>query len=656
MNKVKYLIFGLVVFWNLGLHGQSRSFDPTGGSFSDGFGNGQDTIVRGQDEFVETPDTFGIFYYYAYNPNFEYNFSDSLLNGHFHQYDPVRQRDYDHMHLGIVGSAHQPMLYTPRERQGFDIGWHQFDLYLTPARRLPFYRIEKAYTNISYTQGSEQADAMFSTQFSRNFANGVNFSIDYRRISQLGQQSQYPNQNTRTTALAGGVSYENRNGRYKGYLAYGTNTIQHKDNGGILNEPQEEGDFSSPQAADVFSPTGETRHAHRQWSYNHHYRFGGDRDSTLRFRRAYTLSHEFNYDNSKYKTWVDDPDGRDSSFFNWFPALDVDDRGSRVYVEHRAYRNSFKISTFQQRNINENQVKQQRDLLEVGLTHTLHRINQEPTDTTINNLFLTGQFNFSPNDRLRIETQGHFGLWDNAGDYRAYGAFYFDFKKLGTLQLEATNQLYKPNLIQHRFYLTQRQIWDNDFERTLETNLQATYSLPQWDLKIKGAYHLLNNFIYFDTSGIARQTGIPVSVLQLSIQKDFKLGPIYLDNVATLQSISEPTLRLPEFFSKHSLYYSGKWFKVLLVRLGTDMRLNSSYYAPYYNPLIGQFQVQESQFVKLYPALDAYFSLRVDKFRAFFKWENYSSLFINDRLYYQTAYYGFPSAGFRIGIKWRFIN
>ncbi|MEN0002959.1 MAG: putative porin [Bacteroidota bacterium] len=637
------------------LFGQSRNFPGQAGGFSGGF-DGQDTLVRGQDEFIETLDTFGIFYFYPDNPNLEYSFDDSLLNNYFQQYDPARKRDHDYMHLGIVGSAHHPMFYEPTQRQGFEVGWDQFDLYLTPANRMPFYRIEKAYTNLSYTQGSEQPDALFSAQFSRNFANGVNFAFDYKRISQLGEQFQYPNQNTRTTALTSGLSYESPNGRYKGYFTYAANTIQHKDNGGILVEPTEDGDFSSPQAAEVFLRTAETRHAHREWSYHQYYRFGGERDSLQGFKRAYTLHHEFNYNNSKYNFWIENPPLLDTAFFSRFPHLDLDDRGTRVFVEHRAYRNSFKITTFRQRSLNENRVKQQRDLIEVGLVHTLHRLNQEPVDSTLNNLFLTGKFNFSPNDRLRIETEGHFGLWDNAGDYRASGTFFFDFKKFGSLKAQVINQLYKPTLIEHRYYLTQRQLWDNDFDRTLETNLQVTYSLPSINMEVMGGYHLINNFIYFDTLGFSRQLGVPVSVLQLSLKQDFKLGPMHLDNVVTVQEISENELRLPAFFSKHSLYYAGKWFKVLNVQLGFDLRLNGTYNAMYYNPAIGQFHLQEDRAVEFYPALDTYLSLQVNKFRAFFKWENLTDAFIGDRLYYQTAYYGFPGGGLRIGIRWRFIN
>ena len=134
------------------------------------------------------------------------------------------------------------------------------------------------------------------------------------------------------------------------------------------------------------------------------------------------------------------------------------------------------------------------------------------------------------------------------------------------------------------------------------------------------------------------------------------MGSFHLDNTVALQQATEDFVRLPDIYSKHSLYYAGKWFKVLDVRVGVDLRFNNSFYAPYYNPVTGQFQLQDRREVEFYPAADAFFSMRVTKFRAFFKWENATAALITDQLFYQTAYYAFPSAVFRLGIKWRFLN
>ncbi len=628
----------------------SSRTNPTGNA------QGNTSVFAGQEDFDDR-DTFGVFSFLVDNPNQETPFSDSLLGNYFRQYDPARKRDLDLGHLGNLGSAHQPVFFQTILRNGFDVGLHQYDVYMTRAADLPFYRLEKAYTNVGYTQGSEQSDGYFTAQFSRNFADGLNFSIDYNNISQIGRQDQYPNQNTRNTALATGLWLHGKGGRYDGFLTFASNTIEQEDNGGLLQEPARGTTFESPSTATVFLEDGQTRHAHREWQYRHYYRFGGEADSTGRQRRAFTLSHQVNFLNSKYK-FTDAYAVEDDSFYNWFPQFKTDERGARFFLSHTAVENRFTISTSKLRDGKKaNVAREQRDLLEAGLTHIYHRVLQEGApDTVLNNLMLNGRWLIQPGQRLRFEAYGHLNLWDNGGDYRVGGELALDFGKVGALKIQAYNQLYSANLLQYRYFLTQKQLWENGFKQTLETNLRATYSLPAIQLEIGGGYSLLNQFIYYDAFGIPQQTALPVSVLQLVIRKNFKLWRFHLDNTVALQKATEDVIRLPEVLGKHSLYYAGTWFKVLDVQLGADLRWNTDYYANYYNPFTGQFHLQNQQETRLYPALDAFFSMRVRSFRAFLKWENLGSVLVPDRLYYQTAYYAFPDAAIRWGIKWRLVN
>jgi hypothetical protein len=194
-------------------------------------------------------------------------------------------------------------------------------------------------------------------------------------------------------------------------------------------------------------------------------------------------------------------------------------------------------------------------------------------DSTLNNLFLTGRYRLNPSERLLIDLRGHLGLLANAGDYRVSGDLFFDLKKLGQLEARGVSQLYSPTLMQHRMYLSERQLYRNNFDKTLSTTLQGKYILPGIQFSAEVRYHLLNNFIYFGTDGLPQQTGVPISIGQLILEKNFNLfWNLHFDNLFALQQSSEEVLRLPTFFGKHSFYYAGKWFRVLDVKLGVDLR------------------------------------------------------------------------------------
>lgn len=668
MLAFKHWVF-LFCFLLSGLTAAQAQRFPTSGS--GGFESGSDRSQgEFEDQLVEEPDTFGVFIFFAENPNEETAFGDTILHRHFQQYDPARQRELDWRTLGNLGSAAEPFVYQPRARQGFDVGMHQYDLYLTRAEDLPFYRLERAFTKLEYMQGSEQADGYMKARFSRNFANGLNFSLYYDKISQIGRTDQFTNQNSRNTTFGGGMWFHSNNDRYDGFLSIIANTIEQEDNGGLDSLPVITGEFADPTSAVVRLEDGQTRHTHREFSYKHYYRFGGRADSTGNVKRAYTLSHRIRYNRSVFKFYDEYNDG-DTLFYNQFPDLLTDSRGARVFMTHKEFSNEFTLSTFKLSQIqSENQARNQRDLLEVGLLHRYNKLEMEVTDSVVNNLFLTGRLNFRPGPALQLNTSAHLGILNNVGDYRLNGELFVDLKKVGSLKVEATSQLYRPTVLQQRFFISRQPVWDNDFNATLETNLRATYRLPWLDLEVGAGYHLINNFVYFDTAGIAQQTGIPLSITQLVIRKDFRVGNFHLDNTVALQSASESTIRLPEVFGKHSLYYTGRWFRVLDVKVGIDARYNTPYQPHYYNPFTGQFQLQDRQEVAFYPIIDAFFSMRVTRFRAFIKYENATSQFINDKLadgtserdvlksrsYFQTANYLYPDAAIRFGISWRLLD
>jgi Putative porin len=641
----------------------SQSGRPLPGQGTGGLGGGSrssgsnSSTGSGTQQQVQLPDTFGLFALYADAPLEETAFSDSLLRN-FQQYDPTRRQVFDDRHLGILGSAHQPIVYQPWLRNGFSVGLRQYERYQINGRTMPYFRLQRPHTLLSYVQGSEQEDGYLTARFSRNFSDGINFVVDYSRISQIGTVDQYPNQQNRITAIATGLRRISKNGRYDSFLSFAANTTEHKDNGGIRIPPANATEFATPSSATVFLADARTRYAQRELMYTQYYRVGGGSDSTGSVRRGLSLMHQFVYNNATYK-FRDAFATVDSFFYQyWYPALLPDDRGARYWIEHRLIENSFQLITYKPANnkpAKEAQVSP--DFLRLGLTHKYNDLRQEPIDSLINNLLVTGKMQLSLGNRLRLTAAGQLDLWDQAGDYRVTGELFLDLKKAGNWRFRLNNQLYLPTLLQQQHWITQVAVWqNNDFSRTLETNLGAIYSLPASKLEIGGHYHLINNYIYFDTTGLPRQFSAALSILQLSLRKDFSLGPFILSNTLAWQNSSSEVLRLPAIFGKHSLFFDSRLFKNLEIQAGVDVRYTTSYFADYYNPLTGQFNRQDRQEVGFFPNADLFFSMKVTSFRAFVKWENATAAIRPGEWLQLTAFYPFPDAALRIGIHWRMLD
>ncbi|MEZ4983557.1 MAG: putative porin [Saprospiraceae bacterium] len=423
----------------------------------------------------------------------------------------------------------------------------------------------------------------------------------------------------------------------------------------LLTLPETGGEFSSPATAEVLLADGRTRYAFRELMYTHYYRFGGRVDSTGRVGRAFTLSHQIDYDQNSYK-YYDAFAIRDTNFFNRFPALLTDDRGVRYFATHESVENSFRLSTFKLASGNFQGERRQRDFLEAGITHRHNRLYMEPTSAIVNNLMLTGKVGLRLGERMRLQADGLLCLLDQAGDFRIKGLLEVDLRKAGTFSIAMRNQLYSPTWVQNNLTLFQQTLYQTNFSKTVENSLSATYALPKRGFSATGRYHLLNNYIYFGAEGLPIQRGTPIGVWQLSAQKDFRFGKFTLANRAVLQQTEGEVLRLPALFAKHSLVYEGRWFGVLLAQLGADVRYTTAFKADYYNPVVGQFQLQDEQEVTFFPNVDVYFSMKVSTFRAFIKGENLTTLFQPDERLFLSSLYPWPAAAIRWGVSWKMLD
>lgn len=621
--------------------GGSGSFDPT---------NDRRGGVTEQRQIG--PDTFGLYYFTVDNPNEETQFADTLLN-EFQQYDPTRTRDIDYAHQGILGSAAYPLAYTGRDRRGFDLGWHAYDLYRVTGENLRFYRLQRPSTKIDYVIGSEQEDGYIRSRFTRNFADGLNFVLNFNRFAQLGQQDQYPRQNLRTTNFATG--FQLRRKRYQGFASFSANTFQQQHNGGVRELPVIDEEIDEPGSALVFLNEASSRLAHRELMLTQYLRYGGTTDSLGKRRRAFTIAHQLRWENSTYRTSAP-LQAADTFFYQRFPALLVDFRGARSFVQHRSLDNTFSLSTFRLSAADDGGPRTQRDRIELGITHRYNRVSQEPVDSVINNLLLYGKIGLRPGERLRLQLEGQLALLDQVGDYRLNGLLYVDLKKAGRLEVRLRNQLYTPAYLTEQFYLTQEPIWQRQFDRTLETNLEGSYTIPGLNIELAGGYHLLTNYIYFDSTSLPQQTGELLNIVQLSAAKNFRFGRFQLHNRILLQTSPQDRIPLPRLFGKHSFFYDGTWFQVLNVRLGVDVRYTDSFQPYYYNPLSGQFQLQGRQTVTTVPATDLFFAMRVTRFRFFAKYENFHHVWAPQDFLYLSAFAPYPDGAVRLGISWQLID
>ncbi len=597
-------------------------------------------------------------YFYADNPDKTYADRDTNLYVFFHEYNPARQRTIDHATLGNMGTPYRPLTYQSPNIQGFNIGLHQFDLYKHDFRKVKFYQVNKTYTDLFYSQGALQDEFIFKAKFTRNVAKRTNLSLDYLRLAHEGQ---YFNQKSRHTALNLNGWYKSKLDRHKILFSYTLNDIQQEENGGVtVFNLFSNSLFDNRQNIPVALEQAFTTQKEHAISLTQYLSLRKTAPDSIKVpRRQFTASHQLVYRYNE-NLFTDTELAQDSSFYGDFQ---VDSRGLRHFIKGYSIENHFTLSTFKPEK--QQLVKKQKDLLTVGLSHFYHNYDQEPRDTIVNNLFLTGKWVYNFKETIQLNTIARLGLWDNAGDYRLYGTLDWKTKKLGQLKLIFLNQLYTPSLTKNRVFITQQAIWDNNFDKILETTIGAEYKLSSFDMVLSFKSHLINNYIYFNTEGYPQQEAAGLGVLHFSLYKGFNfLKRFHLQNWLTFQqATNSDIIRLPNVFSKHSLFYEGHIAKkIVLARLGIDFRFNTPYKADAYQPLFGEFYIQNDKQIPFYPLADVFLDFKVKKFRGFVKLENVLDWIFDQQTYepyYTTPYH--PNVDgvlrfdtFRMGIAWQF--
>lgn len=597
-------------------------------------------------------DSTAVFYLFARSPERIYPDGDTLPDGAFRMYDPARRPIIDWGTLGNIGASARPLFFQTDVRRGVQTGYRVFNLYYLRADDLPFYPNSRALTDLFVSQGQRQNDLMVRAKFSRTFARGVNFSLLHQNMVNIGQ---YQYQAARHMALTFGLWYPVSR-RFDSFLIAARNVSRQQENGGLANPDEITGGlFGGPITASIRLPDLQalTRHAYTDLTWINHWTPVGD--SAAR-KRTLRLTYRTDWSTARFK--FSDPGNRpglplrnDADFFDTFL---VDRRGIRHYAELRRLDNSIELATFRRKN-----PQTPSDILAMGVQHTLFKWRQEPfADTALQNLFLTGRLLIAPSAHFGLWANGSIGLLANFGEYQLHSQLRLSLGAAGELQAELISQCYPPALLAHRLGVSQRPFWQNTFEKPIENMLSATYLLPVVGLSVTAQTHQMNNYLYFDQRGLPAQTSAPLQVAQLLLRENLRWKRLRLDLTLAAQRFNRSdVVRLPEWFAKGALYHSGYLFrKRLLLEAGFDFRINSAFQADAYQPLTAQFHLQDGFIAQSYPWIDVFAAFKVQAFRFSFRYENLTTLWADDRLFFQTAYYAQPFGTIRLGVAWRFLD
>jgi hypothetical protein len=224
-----------------------------------------------------------------------------------------------------------------------------------------------------------------------------------------------------------------------------------------------------------------------------------------------------------------------------------------------------------------------------------------------------------------------------------------------------------------RKFSSNHYMWNNSFSKENETRIEGSLNIPHVGLTATVSQSILGNKIYYAGGALdpeqphiiyvkpVQATDV-VSVTGVYLREDLpiRLGAssVNLNHRVMLQwSTDQKVIPLPLASAYLSYFFEFHVVKdVLRLQIGVDGRDNTPYYAPGWNPGVGQFYNQREKQLGDYVWLDAFVNAKWKRMRILVKWEHLNDDMMGQRNFFSVLHYPMNRRVLKLGLSWNFYD
>ncbi|MGW9683972.1 putative porin [Flagellimonas sp. 2504JD1-5] len=583
-----------------------------------------------------------------------------------YRYNYVRQDDFELMPFSNIGQPYNILGRTFSENTLYpQIGAVAKHANYFEIEDINYYNVPTPMTELMFKTTLEQGqllDALLAFNFSRRF----NVSIAYKGFRSLGKYrfDQSQSGNFRTS-----FNYSNEKGNYniRGHIA--AQDIEAEENGGLLNRDQfedtETNDFTDRSRIDVRYTNANNKILGKRYYLDHELKLFRSKDTTRTRSTSLAVGHEFSYE---------------TKFYDFTQSAQNDAFGTDPFVtpiEDRArLKTMLNRGTMEFSNKTLGNIKGWASLYNYNYFFNSILITD---DGTIQNQLKGEEIavggSYSKNfGRLLLKGDINYNISGDLG-----GSFF---------NASVDYDLNENNMISGGIHVSSRMpnfnylLYQSDYRNF---NWQNTDTFDKQEIQsirfgfnskklghLQAEYSALDNYTYFQS--IATQEQIEASQetafvkpfqntetinhLRIKYFKDFKWRRWTLSNTILYQEVTqdEQVLNLPQLVTRNSLYFSKDIFKkAMFLQTGVTFKYFTSYNMNAYNPLLGEFYIQNREEFGAYPLMDVFINAKVRQTRIYLKAEHLNSIFSKPN-YYSAPNYPYRDFVIRFGLVWNFFS
>lgn len=210
--------------------------------------------------------------------------------------------------------------------------------------------------------------------------------------------------------------------------------------------------------------------------------------------------------------------------------------------------------------------------------------------------------------------------------------------------------------------------WSNDFKNEKINAIIVNATTPWVEASVQ--YSTFNDHLYFADVSSPEQIALnqqiiapaqyanTINYLSVKASKEFRFWKLALDNTLLYQKVdqSDAILNVPEFLTRNTLYYSQEMFhKSLFFQTGITFNYFTNYFANDYNPVVGEFFVQNKKEIGNFANFDFFFNARIQRTRIYLIAEHFNSS-LSGYNYYSAPNTPYRDFTIRFGVVWNFFQ
>ncbi|RKS15108.1 putative porin [Flavobacterium sp. 120] len=583
------------------------------------------------------------------------------------------QKEYSHNYLrkdifGLLPFANDGQTYNTLQYSLTDFspypefGFKAKHFNFLEANQIRYSSVATPVTELYFkttVRKGQSVDAFITLNTSEN----LNFSIAYKGLRSEGE---YINQLSSTGNFRFTTSYNTKNKRYFAKAHYTFQDILNEENGGITtidDFESEDPNYNNRQRFEVYFSDAKSFLKGKRIFLDHNFRINSEKGNNNLY-----LTHQFNYENK---------------FFEYNQATVPSTVGNTIVYR---FGESFKSS-----GIND-QTRYNKMYNRVGLVYenTILGKFQFFADDFRSNYYydqilifdnqnvipssfsqeinsVGGQYEYRKNKwngkflYSRSVTAQSLSNLDAKLDYDLNDQNQFSFQYQNINKLPNSNyNLHQSSYVQYN--------WSNDFKNEKINTISANAITPWVDAEVQ--FSVLKDHLYFNDASTSEQalakTQIvapsqydgTINYLSVKLSRELTFGNFALDNTILYQKVEQQDaiLNVPEIVTRNTFYYSNYLFKrALFLQTGIVLNYFTKYYASDYNPVIGEFFVQNDKQIGNHPNFDFFINAKIQRTRIYFKAEHFNSSLMGNNFYSSPNN---PSRDFtiRFGLIWNFFN